>query len=111
MYQGEKLTFGILVKNREDYEFLVDFLLDNGPVINTCIGLFTNFVTQHKDVKVKQVPDDFPLSAAAWSALTVTSVALVAVLCFGLMYEIIRRKRMKFLKSSSPDEMRMITRT
>lgn len=38
----EKLSYGILVTYKEDYDYFADFVLDNPEAINTCNGLMIN---------------------------------------------------------------------
>ena len=42
LHRGAYFSYGILVKNLDDYNFLVDFVTDNRVVINTCNTLLLN---------------------------------------------------------------------
>ena len=97
IYEGSQFSYGVLVKNIDDYEFLVDFVMDNRDVINTCNNLYIN----NHNIEGKKVRNLlFSASAGTiWSSYITTSITIVLICSFGITYEMWRRKVFNTAKS------------
>lgn len=100
-YEGKRFSYGILVKNEADYDFLVDFVVDNRDVINTCNGLLLNNYSSELNDEHIQNPL-FATSGEVFWPTFCTAMIIVAFIClFGLLYEFHRRHRC-FRKKAVP---------
>ena len=88
---GDNLFYGILVKSYDDYEYLVDYILDNLDIINTCNGLVINqYVGKVKSAHINHL---FSSSGAYfWEWFTVLIIIILFICVFGIMYELCRRR-------------------
>ena len=90
-YTGEALSYGFLMKDEEDYNFLVDFVQDNSNVLNTCNTLLIN------DLCNEGKEDDshsvfLESGGAFWPTFAVLLTATASICCFGMIYECFRRR-------------------
>ena len=92
IYKGEKLSYGILVKNLVDYEYFADFVKDTWEVLNTCDGLNINTLSGGVSIE-KDYTALFDISAGFfWPSFITSSVIIVIICLFGVGYEIIRKR-------------------
>ena len=94
-YTGEALSYGFLVKDADDYDFLVDFVQDNNNILNACNTLLINDLSN----KAKDSQDStsiFEVSGGAfWPTFTFLVSTIALICCFGFCYEIHRRLSLK----------------
>ena len=92
-YTGETLSYGFLVKDLDDYEFLVDFVRDNNNVLNTCNTLLINNLSN--EAQDEQTTDSIfsAESSAFWTTFGILLTTIVTIAFFGCCYEIRRRKK------------------
>ena len=90
-YSEDQFSYGILVKESVDYEFLADFMMDNRDVINTCNGLLiNNFSTAMKYDRLENPL--FSTSGEVFWPSFLTGMIIIAMIClFGFLYEMFRR--------------------
>lgn len=89
-YQGEKLSYGMLVKDYGDFMYLNDYILDNLDVINTCNGLVINMYAG----KVNTESENLLFSSSGdyfWPSCTTLSIVIGLIMVFGVIYEYYRR--------------------
>lgn len=97
-YTGEKLSYGMLVKNLAEYEFLVDFVRDNQQVINTCNELLLNDYSREVHVYEIQNPLFDVAGGMFWPSMITVSIIMALIVIFGIVYEYKRR-------NASPEKM------
>ena len=89
-YGGDKLSFGILVKENEDYVFLKDFVMDNRLYFEICANIRFNVIG---DPKEDTEHDVFaPENGFFIPSLIGTGATVLIIFTFGLIYEITRKK-------------------
>ena len=95
LYKGEKLSYGILVKRKEDYEYFVDFVRDNQQVINACNRLFLNRQSEYEKIQDDEELILFQADGSLfWPPFIMGTVCISCIVCFGVAYEW-RRKKVK----------------
>lgn len=87
--ESKKLSFGMLVKNKEDFEYFAEFARDNREVINACTGLMINMNSAY--IKVTRSQNILFSKEYFWPSFAVVSVILGSICFFGAVYEIFRR--------------------
>ena len=97
----ENLSYGILVKNEEDYDYFHDFVVDNEHVISACNALLLNQHTH--DIGMHQVlnPLFSPRGEFFWPSFICGVILLAGILCYGAVYERNRRKKSKYYDGHS----------
>ena len=94
-YNGQSLSFGMLVRDVEDYRFFFDFIRGSEVLINVCCALAINDVHVKRGVHVSSPKEDklFSMdSGLFWPTFIAASVILVAICCFGFGLELWTRK-------------------
>ena len=92
-YNGEKLSYGILLKRVEDYNYLAEFVLDNQQVINTCNGLMLNSYSAAISLRGGAVNPLFSTTGGLfWPSVIIGSAAIGCIVSFGILYEWSRGK-------------------
>ena len=103
-YEGEKLSYGILLKNTEDYDYFSDFVLDHAQVISACNGLILN--SESKVIHIKGNAEN-PLFSTTnelfWPSVIIWSAIIGCIVFFGIIYEWSRGK----LCADSPFESQL----
>lgn len=98
-YIGNKLSYGMLVKNVEDYDFFADFVIDNLNVINTCSNIVINEGSRR--IRVNDVENPlFSINGGVfWPSFTIVSCLIIVMCMYGAVYEILRRRVYRHEKS------------
>ena len=89
-YSGQRLSFGLLVRDDHDYEFFIDFVRGSDILINVCCGLVINDIHVSRGVHIEYLKDEqlFTIdSGLFWPTFVAAGVALVCIACFGFAYE------------------------
>ena len=104
-YGGAPLSYGVLVKDREDYDFLVGFVEDNKNVLNTCNKLLISNLTSdaHEASVTRSI---FLVSEVVyWPTFGALMATIGLLFCLGMGYELVRRRReqrrIPFLRNGS----------
>lgn len=98
IYEGEKLSYGVLVNHLEDYIYFADFIRDNWEVLNTCDGLNINSLSWKVNIE-RDYTALFDTSAGFfWPSLITSAVIIVAICFFGFGYEVVRKRVDKSVK-------------
>lgn len=88
-YQGEKLAYGVLVKNREDYDYFRHAMEDNRIALEAAVGSLMN----EQFPRVKE-PDIFATSSEHFQdAIKIIGIIIGLIGLFGLFFEIPRNKK------------------
>lgn len=91
--KGEKLSYGILVRDYEDYEYFHDYVVDNALVEETMLALEWNFEKKEKkimeDKAVFLTSDKGPYFK---QSIKIGAMFLGVIITFGFFYELYRRK-------------------
>lgn len=99
-YLGPKLSFGILVKEKEVYEFLNGFVMDNRLTLETCSNIAFNVlrtsINKNSDSDHSNLFS--PNSGLLTPALIITCSILGFIIIFGFFFELGRRNP-KFRKA------------
>ena len=90
-YPGAQFSYGILVKNQNDYDFLADVVAYNRDVINTCNGLLINNYSREAMVEQEKNPLFSSAGGMFWKAFITISIIIAIICCFGGVYELRRR--------------------
>ena len=98
---GEKLGFGMLVKLKEDYEYLRHYISDNRPILQTCKELWLhNIEPGHHDEMTAH--DVFNPNSGLFLLAVVISLLLIGVISLiGLIYEFVRWRKLGETQLSS----------
>lgn len=94
-YGEDDYSYGVLVKNDDDYDFLSDFILDNRDVINTCNGLLINQYSSTEKDRYEPNPLFSSSGEVFWPSFLVSMILLALICVFGFFYELRRRKNIK----------------
>ena len=96
----DKFMYGVLVKNWDDYDFFVDYVIDNRDVINTCNTLFLNNYTRH--VKLHEMRHSLfsPSSKLFCPSLITITIIVVIICCVGAFYENRRSLQGKWMSTT-----------
>ena len=91
-YMGDRLAYGILVRNMDDYQYLADFVKDNREVFNTCNLLYINNMSG--SVKFKTIKNALFATSGGffWPSFIIVTTIIGVICCFGAIYELYRRK-------------------
>ena len=92
-FEGEKMAYGILVKDEDDYIYFNEFIKDNQAIFEICTTLDLN-VMNH----IIQNPEHdlfSPKGGHFYPTLIATGCTVGAMLIFGIVFELCRRKRIK----------------
>ena len=91
-YMRDEFSYGILVKDKEDYTFLSEFVMGNRDVLNTCNDLLINKYSS--EVRVEPIKN--PLFSTSGKVFLPTVIALSIIItlitCYGILYDIRRRR-------------------
>ena len=87
---GEINSYGILIKERADYNYFRWFVSDNVQNIQVCKEMHMHVVPPDKEVHVHDIFSRE--SGLLMVALNVSGVLLAAIMLFGLGYEAVRKK-------------------
>ena len=99
MFVGEKLAYGILVRDKEDYDYFRDAFLDNRLPLSTTQLLAWN----KRDERVGQKEKLFdPSSDIFREGMIVLVCSVGCIMVFGVAYETRRRGYYGRSKSLSP---------
>lgn len=89
-YVGNELSYGVIMKHREDYHYFSDYILDNRHVIATCKKLRLNQLLGKFD-NPKTTLFCHTSRNFIYTVIVVTSV-IAMIGCGGLVYELYRTK-------------------
>ena len=87
VYTGGQFSYGILVKDLDDYQFLVDFVIDNREVLNTCNNLLINSYSKRESVDKVINPLFSSSSGIFWQSFINICITIIIICCFGILYE------------------------
>ena len=96
---SDQLMYGIIVKQKRDYDFLVDFIRSNMDVINSCTDLFLTNYTRRTDIVVEKISLFSIDGGMFWPSLTACGVVIGVIVACGAGYEGWRRFRRLGVKS------------
>ena len=91
--EAKQYSYGVLVKNEDDYQFLVDFVTSNKDVVDGCNRLFLN--KNNKDVRINyEKPSLFSTQEGSmfWPSFITCSVVVAILFTCGIVFELQRRK-------------------
>ena len=87
---GEKLSFGMLLKNRSDYHYLRTYIEDNWLHFDACQEIMVNGmvkrIERRRESALAQATDGF-----FFPIIKVSAILLAVVCCFGVIYEVKRK--------------------
>ena len=91
----DKLAYGILIKEEEDYQFFRDYMLSSQEIITSCTNLFINSYSRKVQVKQyqRELPTFFLEGRLFLPSLVVCAVLILIILSCGAAYEL--RKKPK----------------
>ena len=89
-HSGEVYSYGILVKERMDYEYFIDFIKDNKHNVQICKELHMHTQPNHQGKNTRNIfSSEFNLFRRVLKGI---AIILGFLILFGLLYEIMRRK-------------------
>lgn len=93
IFDGSKMSYGILVKNEDDYKYFNEFAKDNQAIFATCTTIGLNFFSK----KIKNRSHDIfsPKGGHFFPALIACSAVIGCILIFGAVFEFCRKKRVQ----------------
>ena len=102
---GEKLVYGLLVKNPHDYEYFKHFKMDNRPILQTCKELELNSY-ERTDHDENIAHDIFSEKGSFFTeAVTISCIIIGCICVVGVVYETFRwRMRIKKINSATANE-------
>ena len=91
VYVGEAMSFGLLIKDEDVYEYFNEFITNNQALIETCMTLALNVM----NTAIKNSGHNLfsPSSGHFYPTLIVVGCTLGVILIFGIVYEIYRKRR------------------
>ena len=96
-YRGETLSYGILVKHKQDYDFFIDFVRDNQQVINACNDLILNRGSVYERAQEDEENVLFSANGTLfWPTVIVGLAFICCIVCFGFVYEWRKKKERSF---------------
>ena len=102
-YDLEVLAYGILVKHELEYEYLNDVIRSNRFKLRTLLDLEWNQIEE--DVYHRYNPGIFDAKRPYFQISAVCLGIMIALICcFGVVYEILRRKQLICAKTNAPVE-------
>lgn len=93
-YNRDAYSYGILVKNYDDFVFLSEFIFDNKDVINTCNDLWINnrsSVMTFLSLKNQLFSTSGEIF---WPTITVIGTIIAVIILYGVFFEFRRRGQM-----------------
>ena len=87
--KGEKLSFGVLVRHSVDNYYFRKYFTDNQLQMEACIGFQLNLIIENETTNDDLFSTDAGLF---WPFFAATSGILAAIICFGIIFELHRRK-------------------
>lgn len=87
VHDGEKLTYGVLVKNMEDYVFFRDAIRDNRLPMETAVGsTMNNLFKKYKNLDATSISGYFIYAVKG------ITIVIGGIFVFGFLYEMYNRK-------------------
>ena len=86
----QQLSYGVLVRDEEDYHYLNNAVRDNRFSLEVAVGSEMNMLFP----RVEKVPFS---QVYFYEALKVEAIVIVLILCFGVVYEAYHRRKLRFL--------------
>ena len=98
----DQLSYGVLVRDEEDYQFLSGFVLSNRDVIDSCTSLYLN--NYSRKVQVKQYQKEASMfsvqGALFWPSFVACAVFIFVILVCGVTYEIRKKSEGRVFRKS-----------
>ena len=94
-YDGERLSFGALVRDEIDYHYFAGFVADNKLIINVCTALVINHIHANRGIHLNDVDEKDLLhidGGLFWPTFLGGCFVLTFIFCFGFLYEFTRRR-------------------
>ena len=88
--KGDKLSYGILVRDIREYKYYHDVIVDNGIVKETMIALDWNEYAQEHTHQWNQIGST--LEPLFWESLKLGGMTIAGICLFGMVYEFSRRR-------------------
>ena len=98
----DQLSYGVLVKDEEDYQFLSGFVLSNRDVIDSCTSLYLN--NYSRKVQVKQYQKETSMfsveGALFWPSFVACAIFIFLIFVCGATYELRKKSDGHQLRTS-----------
>ena len=89
-YGGVPLSYGVLVREKEDYDFLVGFVEDNKNVLNTCNKLLISNLKCEAHESEESASIFLVSGTVYWPTFGTLSGTISLLICFGMIYFLMR---------------------